>query len=183
MTIRLFVGLTLPKAVRQKLETLQAGIPKAHWVPAANLHVTLRFIGEIDEGAAEDVHNALTHIDVSAFQATLGGLGTFGRGRRIHRLWAGLTASNELLHLQNKVEMAVRHAGLPAETRHFQPHVTLARLQDPPLARLQDFIAGNNLLKASFPVDAFQLFSSQLGHGDPVYRIEAEYLLRGSVRE
>ena len=177
MTVRLFVGLALPEEVRQLLGGLAFGLPNAHWVPEDNLHLTLRFIGDIDEGLADDVHLALCQIQAAAFDLSLSGLGTFGRGRRIRKLWAGVAASTDLAHLQGKVETAVTRCGLPAEGRHFMGHVSLAALKDPPVERLQAFVAGNNLFHAAFRVEAFHLFSSKRGHGDPVYRVEAEYPL------
>lgn len=177
MTVRLFAGLALPPPIRQQLAGLAGGLPNARWVVPENLHLTLRFIGDIDEPLADDIHLAFSRIRAGAFDLALSGLGTFGRGRRTRSLWAGATAGPDLLHLQSKLETTLRQCGLPAETRHFQPHVTLARLKDPPLARLQAFIAGNNLIHAEFRVEAFQLFSSRLGHGDPVYRVEADYPL------
>ena len=177
MTVRLFVGLALPDDIRRLLAGLAFGLPNARWVPQENLHLTLRFIGDVDEGLADDIHLALCQIQAAAFELSLSGLGTFGRGRRIRKLWAGVTANADLAHLQSKVETAVTHCGLPAEGRHFMGHVSLAGLKDPPLDRLQAFVAGNNLLHAAFRVEAFHLFSSKLGHGDPAYRVEAEYPL------
>ena len=177
MTIRLFVGLTLPRELRRSLAGLASGLPNARWVPEENLHVTRRFIGDIDEGLADDIHLALCQIQAPAFDLAISGLGTFGRGRRTRALWAGAVETPELVHLQGKVEHAVAGCGLPPEKRNFAGHVTLARLKDPPLARLQAFVAGNNLFHATFRVDSFQLFSSILGHGDPVYRVEMDYPL------
>ena len=179
--IRLFVGLPLPVTVKERFASLASGIPQAHWTPPANLHVTLRFIGEVDELQAELIHDCLLGIRCPAFDATLTGCGTFDSGHRAHTLWVGVERSPELMHLHEKVESAVVRAGLEPEGRKYTPHVTLARLRNAPLPRVQTYVAGNNLLRDEFRVECFTLFSSRLGHGDPVYTAEAEYGLELSL--
>lgn len=175
--IRLFVALALPTSLRQSLAALSGGLPGARWTPPENLHLTLRFIGEVDEITADDIDENLRCVRAAAFLLEIGGLGTFGAGRRGYHLWVGAKRSPALMHLQEKIESAVVRADGTAERRRFQPHITLARLKGPPLGRLQDFIAGHNLFRAAFPVSNFTLFSSHLGHGDPVYRAECDYPL------
>jgi 2'-5' RNA ligase len=175
--IRLFVGLALPGPVRERLSGLAAGIPAARWIAADNLHVTLRFIGEVDEPMADHVHDALAGLSVPAFAATIAGCGTFDRGQRVHTLWAGVERTPPLVHLRDKIESALVRIGLESERRRFQPHVTLARVKGAPVGKLQDFVAANNLLRITIAIDAFALFSSRLGTGEPVYVAEAEYPL------
>ena len=141
------------------------------------MHVTVRFIGEVDETAAQTIHDGLLSVRAPAFNLAIGGVGTFQGGRRAYTLWAGVDRSPALVHLHEKVKSAVVRAGVTPEGRRFQPHITLARLKDPPLPRLQDYIAGHNLLRDTLPVTAFVLFSSHLGRGDPLYTAEAEYPL------
>jgi 2'-5' RNA ligase len=175
--IRLFVGLALPDSLKQRLATLSGGLPNARWTPPGNLHLTLRFIGEVGEIMAEDIDESLRRIRAPAFDLEIGGLGTFDGGRRAYQLWVGARRSPALMHLQEKIESAVVRAGCPPERRRFQPHITLARLKDPPLGRLKDYIAGDNLFQAALTVSSFTLFSSHLGHGTPFYRAECDYLL------
>jgi RNA 2',3'-cyclic 3'-phosphodiesterase len=175
--IRLFVAIALPAALRQQLTSLASGIPNARWTPEENLHVTVRFIGEVDETTADGIHAALSEVHVPAFPLTVSGIGTFEAGRRDFTLWAGVERSAPLVRLRDKVESALVRAGVPPERRRFQPHVTLARLKDPPLPRLQAFVAGHNLFRQDIAVDEFVLFSSHLGHGEPIYTAEAEYPL------
>lgn len=175
--IRLFVGIALPPAVKSLLGGLGSGIPNARWTPPDNLHVTLRFIGEVDEPTAELVHASLSGIHAPAFDLALSGCGAFAAGHRTHTLWAGVAPTAALLHLQDKVERAVVRAGLDPERRKYQPHVSLARLKTAPAGRIQAFIAGHNLLSAVVRVESFVLFSSRLGHDAPVYTAEAEYRL------
>ncbi|HLN24247.1 MAG TPA: RNA 2',3'-cyclic phosphodiesterase [Patescibacteria group bacterium] len=175
--IRLFVGLELPADLRDHLSGLASGLPNARWTSPGNLHITLRFIGDIDEAQAELVHDSLSLLRDTAFDLVVRGCGAFASGHRTHTLWAGVEPVPPLLHLQSKVESAVVRTGLEPEGRRYRPHVTLARLRNTPTGRLQNFIAGNNLLRAEIRVERFVLFSSRLGQGEPVYTVLADYPL------
>jgi 2'-5' RNA ligase len=175
--IRLFAALAPPPDLRQTLARLGGGLPGARWTPAENLHITLRFIGEVDELVADAVHEALSCLRAPAFTVELAGLGLFQHGRGTGNLWIGVAAAPPLVHLHDKIERAVVRAGLEPERRRFHPHISLARLKDTPSVRLQAFLAGNNMVGGTFVADRFALFSSRLGHGDPVYRVETEYPL------
>ncbi len=176
--MRLFVALTLPDGIVARLNLMCSGIPGARWVEPSNMHITLRFIGEVDEPTAEEINYNLSHIEAPAFDLGLQGLDTFGQGYKAHALWVGVSLTRELAHLQNKVESAVTRTGQPPEGRKFTPHVTLARLTKPEAGRLQSFIEGNNLFKAGpFTVDQFTLFESQPGNGGPVYTALEDYTL------
>ncbi len=175
--IRLFVGLALPDSLKRTLAVLSGGLPNARWVPPENLHLTLRFIGEVDETLADDIDENLRSLHETAFPLEIGGLGTFESGRGVFHLWVGAKRSPALTHLQGKIERAVVRAGCAPQGRRFQPHITLARLKDPPLGRLKDVIAGHNLFQAAMTVSRFTLFSSHLGRGTPIYRAECDYPL------
>ncbi|SOD99003.1 RNA 2',3'-cyclic phosphodiesterase [Caenispirillum bisanense] len=176
--IRLFVGLDLPADLRDALDLLTGGIPGAHWRPAENYHVTLRFIGEVDEDRCEDIHDALAEVRAPAFDLCVAGIGAFDNGQRAHTLWAGVPKDPPLVHLRDKVERAVVSTGLPPERRKFAPHVTLASVKQAPVHKVQDFIAHHNLFRSEpFRVDRFTLFSSDLGRGGPTYTAEADYPL------
>ncbi|MGE5546872.1 MAG: RNA 2',3'-cyclic phosphodiesterase [Solirubrobacterales bacterium] len=175
--IRLFVGLGLPDVVADTLADLALGIPGARWIESRNLHVTLRFVGEVEEPLAQDLHDHLSEVRAPAFMVTVNGLGTFG-SRQPHALWAGVEKTPELVHLQGKVDSAVTRAGLPAEPRKFSPHVTLARLKGAPTGRIQEFIAGHSPLKLGpFHIDRFIMFRSHLGRAGAEYEEVAEYPL------
>ncbi len=168
--LRLFVALPLPDGVIARLMIMSSGVPGAQWTEPANMHLTLCFIGEVEESVAEDIDALLAGITVPAFSLELAGVGTFGEGTKARMLWAGVKPSAALLHLQAKVESAIVRAGLPPETRKFAPHVTLARLNHPHSVRLENFIVGNTLFQAGpFAVDRFALFESRLGKNTAVY--------------
>ena len=175
--IRLFAGIAIAPALAAGLEPLAAGIPGARWVAARNLHLTLRFIGEVEDGIAEDVHLSLATIASPGFALTLETLGTFGH-RRPHTLWLGVAREVALERLQAKVESATVRAGCVPDPRKFTPHVTLARLGGEATARIPDFIAGNSPLRAGpMTVTHFTLFRSHLSRSGADYEAVAEYPL------
>jgi 2'-5' RNA ligase len=179
--MRLFVALALPDGVIARLRIMCSGIPGAHWVEPENMHVTLRFIGEVDETTAADIDHALSGIEASAFALSLAGIDTFGKGHKAHTLWVGVQPNPALTHLHAKVESAIVRSGEPPEQRKFTPHVTLARMNKPEMGRLQHFIEGNGLFNAGpFTVDQFTLYESRPGNGGPVYTALADYPLVSS---
>ena len=177
--MRLFIALSLPEEVRERLSLLAGGLPGARWVAPESLHLTLRFVGEVDAPQAHDLDDVLSTIDLPEFELTLRGLGTFDEGRRLRSLWAGVEPNETLLRLQAKVESAAQRAGLPAERRKFKPHVTLARFKDnPPGNKLQEYLAAHGLFRCGpFPVEEFVLYSSFLAHTGALYSPEAVYPL------
>ena len=176
--IRLFVGLLLRNEIVARLQALCGGLPGARWVEPANMHITLRFIGEINEQDADEIDRLLSGVNADSFNLELKGLGTFGQGDKIRALWASVVPSQPLNHLQAKIESAVVRSGQQTERRRFTPHVTLARFSRPGLARIQSFVEGNNLFQAGpFHIGQITLFESSLGGGGPVYMPLAQYEL------
>jgi RNA 2',3'-cyclic 3'-phosphodiesterase len=177
--IRLFVGLGLPVELAGRLAAMASGIPGARWVEARNLHVTLRFIGEVEEGVAHDIHDALVELAEPAFELGLDGFDAIGSRRRAHSLVVAVERSAPLVHLRDKIESAVVRLGLPPEPRKFAPHITLARLKDAPASRIQSFISHHSPLQGGpFPVNHFTLFRSHLSRNGAEYEAMAEYGLR-----
>jgi RNA 2',3'-cyclic 3'-phosphodiesterase len=176
--IRLFVAIDLPQAVRDRLAGMGGGVPNARWVPPENMHLTLRFIGEVENGLAQDIDTALTKLYAPGFDIELHGVGFFGKASAARLLWARVRRSEPLLRLQTKVEAALWDAGMPAEERKFSPHVTLARMRRAPADRLQHFVADHAaFLSGPIPVDHITLYSSFRSGSGPVYQAEAEYSL------
>lgn len=179
--VRLFAAIPLPFDLRQRLALMSGGIPGAKWVAPENLHLTLRFIGEVDEGLMADIDAALLGVAASPFALTLAGVGHWETRGKATALWAGIEKSPELLYLHDRVEAAVQRADLPPEPRKFAPHVTLARLKNPPAARVGDFLREHGPFRApTFLVQGFALYSSILGAAGPLYREEAFYPLPAS---
>ena len=176
--MRLFIALDLPNDIRARLSCLAAGVPGVRWIPPENLHLTLRFVGEVDGGAAEELDAELAAIDLGAFALTLSGVGVFERGRHPHTLWAGVAAEPALPCLHERIELAAQRAGLEPESRRFKPHVTLGRLKQRPGHHLVDWLEVNSLLRAGpFTVCGFTLFRSHLGRGAAHYEALGFYPL------
>jgi 2'-5' RNA ligase len=176
--MRLFVALTIPDAVAQSLLLLQGGVPGARWQTREQLHLTLRFIGEVEGSGVRAIDDALAGIDAPAFDLQLHSVGQFGN-KQPHSLWAAARQNDMLDHLQRTVDSAIRRVGAAADAHKFTPHVTLARLRHPDTDRMVDWLKYNALYtSAEFPVDAFHLWSSKLASDGSIYRIEKTYDLR-----
>ena len=174
--MRLFVAIALPEDVRDRLAALQHGVPGARWVAPENLHLTLRFIGEVDGHQAQDIDAALTGVHVPSFPLTLAGVGHFGCNAKTRSLWAGVEAGEPLKRLQAKVEQALQRAGVEPKGGKFKPHVTLARFKSNPGARLYDYLSRHALFRTQpFMAEHFVLYSSFLSQSGAIYRAEADY--------
>jgi len=174
--LRLFVALDLPDECRADVSALAGGIPGAKWVPPDNYHLTLRFIGEIENWRAQEVDDALAMIRGNSFDLSLRGLGTFEKAGRIHSLWVGAERNDALAHLQNKIEVALQRVGLAPERKRFSPHVTIARTDRAPPEKVIAYLQAHNLFRAPVVrVDSFTLFSSRLGKEASVYTPEVAY--------
>jgi len=175
--LRLFVGIGFPPELKLRLSLLCSGIPNARWVDPGNLHLTLRFIGEISEDVAADVDAALARLRARPFSIRLAGTGVFG-GERPRNLWVGIERHPDLMTLHDKIEGALTRAGLPPEPRKFSPHVTLARLQNPPFDKVAEFLAAHARFRAEpLSVNAFSLIASYPTKAGSVYEDQADYPL------
>lgn len=176
--MRLFVALDLPPSVRERLAWMAGGLPGARWLAPENYHVTLRFIGELPGWRAEEVDAALAGLRAPGFDVELSGVGTFEKGGKVTTLWVGVERNPQLDHLQSKIETAMQRAGLEPERKRFTPHVTLARLDGVPHAKVAQWVQSHNLFRSGpVPVGHFTLFSSRLGKEQAVYTPEVEYEL------
>jgi 2'-5' RNA ligase len=180
--LRLFVGIGFPPELKLRLSLLCSGISGAKWVDPGNFHLTLRFIGEIAEDVAADVDDALSRLRARGFVLQIAGTGVFG-GDKPRSLWAGVERVPELVGLRDKVEQVLIRIGLPPEPRKFTPHVTLARLHNPSLDKLGDFLAAHSRFRAEpLVVEAFSLIASFQTRSGSVYEDQADYpLLPGSA--
>lgn len=174
---RLFTALEIPRDAALSLSLLRGGLPGARWVDVENYHLTLRFIGDVDGPTADEVANALDRVRRSEFMLSLSGVGAFG-SKKPHSIFAGVSASPDLTALQAEVERICQRLGLPADTRRFTPHVTIARLRQ---ARSDDvaryLAARGNFRTDSFKVGRFVLMSSRESVGGGPYIVEEEYPL------
>jgi 2'-5' RNA ligase len=176
-THRLFVALRPPPTIRALLSTAMHGIAAARWQDDDQLHLTLRFIGEVDRHQAEDIAAALGALHGSAVTARIAGVGLFERKGLPHTVWAGVEPLALLAGLHRKVDQLLARVGVDPETRAFVPHITLARLNRSagPVAA---FLAQHSDL-ASPPFDFTHvvLYESEMGHGGSRYHPVARYPL------
>jgi len=174
--IRVFVAISMPPQIKDRLTRLCTGLPGARWLPPENMHLTLRFLGETSEADMDSVQSSLRLIEVPSFSLVLDGIGTFGQGHRTRAIWVGVETSPDLRHLQSKIETSLVRAGFPPEHRKFTPHITLARFRNALPRRIMQFVEANALFRAGpFPVERFAMFRSQLGKGGSVYNHLASY--------
>jgi len=175
--IRLFAGIALPGEHRQHLTRMQSGLKNARWVAPENLHITLRFIGEVDEDIAQHLCVSLGGITSQPFDLTLKDVGTFGHSP--HSVWAGVedTPCGALSCLQSRVESVLVRVGQQPERRKFSPHVTLARFRKSDHQnRLGAYLQHHNgFVLPPFTVSGFTLFESHLSHHGAHYEPLAEF--------
>ena len=173
---RLFTALEIPSEVGQSLALLRGGLPGARWVAPENYHLTLRFIGDIDDALAEEIADLLGKVERPAFDLRIEGLQSFG-GNKPRAVVAAVPAVAQLVDLQADHERIMQRIGLQPE-RKYKPHVTLARLRDTSSRQVADFLSTRQPFRSSsFPVSRFVLFSSRASVGGGPYVIEAEYPL------
>lgn len=179
MSLRLFLAIPLPAPVADRLLALEADVPGASWRTAEQYHLTLRFIGEVDEATARDIDTEVGRIIAAPFEIALEGVGSFG-GREPGALWAGVSDSPALIQLASSCETASRNAGLPAESRRYKPHVTIAYLNGTRDIEVAHFLSDTAAFRtAPFIVDHFCMYSSRATRSGSHYTEEAVYPLVG----
>ncbi|MDP8993650.1 MAG: RNA 2',3'-cyclic phosphodiesterase [Pseudomonadota bacterium] len=174
---RLFVAVRPPERVRARLLATMGGISGARWQSDDQIHLTLRFIGEVDRHRAHDIHAALGSIHHPAFELAVSGLGTFGRRGQAAVIWAGVSPQEPLHSLHKKVDQAIARVGIEPDRRAYHPHITLARLSRSagPVRSMIEQSGG--LASEPFKVDAFTLFESELTPEGAVYSVLERYPL------
>lgn len=175
---RLFLGIDLPDNIDRELELMQGGIPGARWQSGDKLHLTLRFIGDVDGGMAGRIEDAMERVDSPRFRMALQGVGVFPLRGRPRVLWAGVMPTEPVVALHEQIERALSPLGLESERRNYHPHVTLARLKNSPERKVASFVTGHALLSTQpFMVDRFSLYSSVLNPKGSRYVIESDFAL------
>lgn len=179
--ISLFTAIEIPELLRSQLTALQSaddGAWDAGWVPEENFHITIAYIGQVEEPMAGDIDTELSRIRAAGFTARMKGVNAFGGGKP-QMMHAVVEPSPSLTYLHDKTTSILRRLGVPLEkSSRYVPHVTLARPRHAPPERVQRWIAENNLFDSGpFPVDRFVLFSShKMGEGRH-YEPERDYKL------
>jgi RNA 2',3'-cyclic 3'-phosphodiesterase len=174
---RLFTGLEIPQSVGQSLAMMRGGLPGARWIDAENYHLTLRFIGDIDDALAREIAGVLARVHRRPFELRLDGLTSFG-GRKPRAVVAAALPAAPLMELQAEHDRLLQRLGLEPEGRKYTPHVTLARLRDSSSHQVADYLAARGHHRsAPFDVSRFVLFSSRASVGGGPYIVEEAYPL------
>lgn len=161
--MRLFIAIELPEYLKTSLGRMRSDIPGARWVPAEQIHLTLAFLGEVDDKTAELLARELEQIEASTFKLSFSGTGCFPNRHHPHVVWVGVKPDPALTRLAAKVHTAVLACGIPQEERPFSPHITLARLKLPCAIELGTFLDQHREVKLKkFSVTNFTLFQSRL---------------------
>jgi 2'-5' RNA ligase len=178
---RLFTAIEIPEAIRLRLSLIRAPLGGAKWIEPEDMHITVRFVGDIDGRAADEFVDFLAGVRARPFPVTIGGIGAFG-GRDPRVLWAGVKAGEPLEALYRANDRAARGAGLEPEGRAFKPHVTMARMRggrQQPVARFLEENGG--LCTDPFTVTRFVLLSARPGSGGGPYVVEADFPFEGTA--
>jgi 2'-5' RNA ligase len=174
---RFFAALEIPKDVAQSLSLLRGGLQGARWIDVENYHLTLRFIGDVDERTADDVLDAFDHVSKQEFELQLSGINVFG-SKKPRALYANVTANETLNSLQASIDSQCRRIGIMPDGRKFTPHIALARLRHTNHYALRDYLdARSNFKSRTFNVEKFVVMSSKNSRGGGPYIIEERYLL------
>lgn len=161
--MRLFIAIELPEEIKRILGKLRSDIPGARWVPQEQLHLTLSFLGELEEAALQRLTGALSALRAPGFELRFGGSGCFPNPRRARVLWVGLEPQPLLDKLAVKVRKTVLSCDIPQDERPFSAHITLARLKQPAGAEVTAFLEQAKKQKLpSLRVREFILFQSSL---------------------
>jgi len=172
---RLFVAIRPPAGIRDLLIDAMDDSPALRWVGDEQLHLTLRFIGEVERPIANDIAGALSRLRSPQFELRVNGVGKFEK-RNGGALWAAVEPKQPVISLAAKVERAVQLAGLEPERRAFTPHITLARWNRRNAEAVEAFLRRHSDLHSEpFAVDRFILFESKLSRHGPHYEEVAAF--------
>jgi 2'-5' RNA ligase len=178
--MRAFIGIGLPpecrKAIAEAVFPMLAKRPPVSWTPERNLHITLKFLGEIHPGRVGEIVSLLggTGACISPFEFTVGEAGGFPTLRAPRVLWVGIREPLELVgKLQENMENVLSGAGFPREERPFHPHITVGRVRDrlPPGWGEEYAKALSGKEFGVVRVRSFMLYESRLANGGAVHHI------------
>jgi 2'-5' RNA ligase len=167
--MRLFVGLAISQELRESLASLIQGLRQAdsspRWVNPANLHVTLKFIGEVPQEKLAPITEALTAVHITEpLELQLRGLGFFPNARRPAVAWVGMEPAEPLARLACEIDRSLAAVGIQREERPFVPHLTIARFKhtrvSPTLA--EQIEKQKTRILGSLAVTEFHLIESKL---------------------
>lgn len=170
--------------VAEATRSLREALPGLAWVSAPRLHLTLKFLGDVEPGAVETIRTVSDYAvrGARSHEVILGGVGAFPNLRRPRVVWMGMHDTAQLIAIATALDHAVAALGVPAETRPFHPHVTLARVKvplSPPEGTVLTQRAAEIRVRVRVPVHEVALMQSTLGTGGPRYDTLATFPLQG----
>lgn len=172
---RLFTGIKIPASVTEQLSLIQYGLAQARWIAPHDFHITLRFIGDIEDHIAADLADGLTSLSFTPFSLILQSVGVFG-GDKPRMVWAGVAHSEPLERLQLAHETFAQRLGLKPEGRKFTPHVTVARFPPRQSGDVGSYLFDHARFQSiEFEVNSFELYSARASKGGGPYIIEQSY--------
>lgn len=171
--MRLFIALDIPAEVRAALtsymERARALAPEVRWARVEGLHVTLKFIGHVDDAAVEKIKAALSVIKAAPFEVKFAGVGFFPNPNAGRVFWAGVDGGDSLPRLASSIDAAMEKLGFARETKPYHPHLTLARTSSRPLRELQPLLADPPPQFGTMTAREFFLYQSQPQKGGSKY--------------
>lgn len=176
---RLFIAINLNASSIEQIQNICFGVKNARWVPADQMHLTLRFIGKCDSALFSNIQSILEQVNLPAFSLAAEGVGYFPPRGKPRVLWIGIRPSPELQVLRATIDKCLNKIGIPEERKKFHPHITVARMRDnSPPRTIIPFLTQNSLFKIdAFQVKNFYLYSSVLRQEGALHRIEETYPL------
>jgi 2'-5' RNA ligase len=184
VTIRTFIAIALPEAIRAKVGKLLSDLRKTdaavRWVPACNLHLTLKFLGDMEEGRLPDLFVAIRKATegIEPFQITLTGLGAFPNTRAPRVLWIGLEVPEAMKKLYRNMEEEFFRLHFPKEKRTFSPHLTIGRVKaERGMERLMSVVERTDFGPETVSVARIVALKSDLRRTGAVYSALAEFAL------
>ena len=182
--LRLFLAFEISEAQRDALVQLRAAAPTTiaktgRWVPAANWHLTLHFLGDVPRARLNELKDGLATLAAGSAELVLRGLGCFPKRGAARVLWAGVAAEPALFECYEQLAQALARLKFSLPERPFAPHITLARFRPPQdRAVLAPWLSEQrNWQGPKASLTHFTLFESQLGRGSPRYLPLARYPL------
>lgn len=179
--LRAFIAIDVPQATQDAIEKETSrlqhilGAQTIRWAPASNMHLTLKFLGNIPETHIDFFKQMLTQITEthSAFDLSIGGLGSFSSGKLVRVLWLGIQPTAELTSIQRDVEAGARRLGYEKEARAFYPHLTLGRVKQN--------IHPNEMQSIRSALQTFQFGKIPSARVDSLHLYQSELRPKGSV--
>ncbi len=158
---RLFIGIAIPDHITDKVLPIQTGIDATKWSKAENLHITLSFIGKVEDTIADKIVKLLRDIRMPKFQLALHGVGTFSKHDKPSFIWLGIKKENELIRLKKQIDTTLEENNIHIEQKPYNPHMTLASLNNSNLEEIDAFLEKHkDLTTDNFEVSEFVLYQS-----------------------